>query len=85
MEKTKHKFGITIYSKYTGEYTVLGSQYDSYEEAQIGAENQVCDKCNRIEIIHIPEDAIWVDRKKGFISGKYLKKQYLKNENKNKS
>ncbi len=64
----KFNFGIRIYSKYTGESIVLGSQYDTYEDAKEGAEEQVCSRCNRIEIIHIPKNFIWVDKNTGFAS-----------------
>ena len=64
----KFKFGVCIYSKYTGESIFLGSQYDTYEDAKEGAEKQVCPRCNRIEIINIPKNSIWVDKNTGFAS-----------------
>lgn len=73
--KIKHKWGIVIYSKYTGESITLGSQYDSYDDAVKGAELQVCERCNRIEIMPIPLNSLWVNKKEGF--------KQIKNENPN--
>ena len=64
----KHKFGISLRSKYTGESIILGSQFDTREEAEKWAEKGVCSRCNSINIIHIPSDAIWVDKRRGFVS-----------------
>ena len=67
-QKIKTKFGITLYSKYTGEQvTILGSTFNSREEALEWAEEGVCSRCHRIEINYVPEDFIWKNKKEGFV------------------
>lgn len=82
--KIKHKFGIRIRSVYTGEEITLGSQYNSYKEAEKQAEKQVCSRCNGFEIITLPEDAIWKNKIEGFVSIKD-KRNRIKEHNENKN
>ena len=65
------KYGIRLYSKYTGETITLGVQYHSQEEAKKDAE-KTCQRCNSYSIIPIGDDAFWVDKTIGFLSGKRL-------------
>lgn len=62
----KTKWGIRLRSKYNGEEITLGSQYDSQEKALEGAKEQVCLRCNTFNIISLPSNPIWVDKKKVF-------------------
>jgi len=82
----KTKFGIRLCSKYTGEEITLGSQFDSEEEARKEGGKQVCPRCNTFSIIHLPNDAKWVDKKRGFVPLKYWKEmmEEKKNDTKNK-
>lgn len=66
--KSKRKYGIILRSKYTGEEITLGWQYDSEDAAKKGAEIEVCLRCNSFSIIPLPENAMWVDKKTGFVS-----------------
>lgn len=71
------KFGIALYSKYTGNRIILGSQFDSKDEATKYADKNCCHKCNSVSIIPIHDGNIWVDAKTGFMSEK-LKEQFEK-------
>lgn len=77
-------FGIVLYSKYTGEHTILGSQYDTYKEAEKYAKSE-CLRCNRFEIITLPKNAMWVDKKKGFIQLSQNNQEEYERWNKKKS
>jgi len=85
VRKTNGKFGIIIYSKYSGEPTTLGRDYNTREEAVKESKKICCSRCNRIEIIHIPFNSIWIDKNQGFISKErfeeYKKEEVLKSFN----
>jgi hypothetical protein len=65
------KYAVRLHSKYTGQTTTLGSQYDTREEAEAWAndEKNICHRCNRTDIIPVRDDSYWVNRNDGFISG----------------
>lgn len=76
------KFSVEIFSKHTGERCVLGVKHNSREEAQKYAEEQVCPRCNRIEIVPVREEDRWYNRKDGFLSEERIKrKEEQKKEN----
>ena len=60
------KYGIALCSKHTGERTVLGSQFATLEERQAFIDKEVCTRCNRTEVVFIPDDHIWLNRHAGF-------------------
>ncbi len=49
---------------------ILGTKYDSQEEAREYFENNCCTRCNRMELVFIPDGWSWVDRHRGFIPRK---------------
>ena len=62
------KYGLTLYSKYTGESITLGFTFNSREETQKYIdEDNVCLKCNRVEIIPVRDDSFWKNKKEGFV------------------
>lgn len=59
-------YAINLYSKYTGERISLGTKFNSLREAKEETKN-ICSKCNRIKIIEIPKEAVWINKDKGFV------------------
>jgi len=62
------QYAIVLRSKYTGEETHLGSSYNTREEAQEYADENVCTRCNYIDIRMIRDEWMWADRHRGFMS-----------------
>ena len=47
------KYGIQLISKYTGKSGhILGSLFNSQEEAERYFENEVCTRCNRMQLVY---------------------------------
>ena len=62
------KFGISLFSKHTGEpVAILGAQFATLEERQAFIDKNVCTRCNRTEVIFIHDGAEWHDRHIGFV------------------
>lgn len=68
------KYGITIYSRYTGEHKILGSKFDTRKQAEEFTEKEICSRCNRIEIISVDEDSKWMDSQNGFLPIEEIKR-----------
>ena len=62
------KYGIKLISKYTGDLVaILGSQYDTSEEAYAEFEMNCCARCNRMELVYVREGMQWKNRQEGFV------------------
>lgn len=71
------KFGIRLYSKYTGELvTILGWRFNTSKAATEFANNEtnICSRCHRWELEYISDDEQWVNRHKGFLNKEQIKK-----------
>jgi len=66
------KYAIVLYSKHTGDGVVLGSKYETRKQAQEYADKDICLRCNRIEIIQVSNDAVWINRIEGFVEREEL-------------
>jgi len=63
------KYCIVLISRHTGDEIVLGSQYDTIEEARGYAESDnICDVCNGVYIKPIyHENPVWKNKHVGFV------------------
>lgn len=62
-------YAIQLTSKFTGEAIWLGSKYASRDEAKQYAEREVCQRCNRYELLPVSASAQYRGRLQGFKEG----------------
>ena len=62
------KYGIRLVSKYTGDsVAVLGTQYETIEDAEKYFDDNICTDCNRMENVYIHDGYVWKNKEEGFV------------------
>jgi hypothetical protein len=68
------KYAIRLSSRHTGDSIVLGSMYNTKEEAQKYADMEVCGRCNIVKIFPVDDDERWINKNIGFMPPNYWRK-----------
>lgn len=63
------KYAVQVISKYTGDTVWLGTKHETREAAKEFAEKEVCTRCNRFDLWLVEDDAVWINRHRGFSGG----------------